>query len=87
MKKDFLLYLKFLLQYSETVPEKRMISALFIRNLVDNRIFFDSEESNKLIKDVFNLYLTCEKFNEYEQKIVKKYENSLMKSQSKKKKY
>ena len=34
MKKDFL----FMLQYSETVPEKRMISSLFIKALVEKHI-------------------------------------------------
>lgn len=78
MKKDFLLYLKFMLQYSETVPEKRMISSLFIKALVEKHINFNNEESEKLIKDVIYMYLTCEKINEYEQTRVKNYENFIL---------
>lgn len=63
--KDFLLYFKFLMQYSDNkVPEKRFLVSLFINNIIDKNIKVKSEETIKLMKEINNSFAICEKINE-----------------------
>lgn len=77
IKKDLLLYLKFMVQYSNDVPETRLSANLFINNVIDKGITFSNKNNIKLLNDTMNLYLNCEKIGELELKRIKAYQNHI----------
>ena len=76
--KDILIYLKFLIQYTdEKVLEKRMASKFFIDFLVEKpktKKNYDID-LNLLLDEVVDLYSKCELINEYDNKLISDYRN------------
>ena len=73
--KDFLFYCKFLIQYTDdNVPEKRMSAKIFIMYLIDKNYIIPPKYL-KLLNDVINLYLDCDKIGENEINRIKEYQN------------
>jgi glycosyltransferase involved in cell wall biosynthesis len=73
--KDFLFYCKFLIQYTDdNVPEKRMSAKIFIMYLIDKN-YIIPHKYLKLLNDVINLYLDCDKIGENEINRIKEYQN------------
>ena len=82
---DYLIYIKFIFENSgDNVPEKRMISNLFINAFVDRKSIFPQNEYNKLLIDTVELFDNCEKINEYDLKRIRDYKNYLLQSMTKK---
>ena len=76
---DLLLYSRFLLEYSDNhVPEKRMAVSVFIQNFLNQRIHFSQEENLKMLKEVIDLYLSCDKIGEQDIKTILEYKKSVM---------
>ena len=72
--KDFLLYCKFLIQYTDdNVPEKRMSVKIFITYLVDKNYYIPPKYLD-LLNDVIKLYLDCDKIGENEINRIKEYQ-------------
>lgn len=62
---DLLLYMKFLIQYTDDhVPEKRFAVNVFINDFLEKKINFSNKEHLIIINDVFDLYLKCDKIGE-----------------------
>ena len=62
---DLLLYSRFLLEYKDNhVPEKRMAVSVFIQNFLNQRIHFSQEENLNMLKELIDLYLSCDKIGE-----------------------
>ena len=77
-KIGFIIYIKFMLENSgNNVPEKRMISNLFINEVVDRNLIFSKKEYNKILLDTVELFNNCEKINEYELKKIGQYKNKI----------
>ncbi len=77
IKKDLLLYLKFMVQYSNDVPEARLAANLFINYVINKGITFSNKNNLKLLNDTINLYLNCEKIGELELNRIKAYQNRI----------
>ena len=76
--KDILMYLKFLIQYTEEkVLEKRMASKLFLDFLVDKPQTKKDYDRDLIIllDEVVNLFSKCELINEYDIKLINDYRN------------
>jgi glycosyltransferase involved in cell wall biosynthesis len=74
-KRDFLLYLKFLIQKTDNnVPEKRLASSLFINYVVRRGIKFTEKEEIELLKENIKLLLNCIKINDNDHAIMEFYE-------------
>ena len=71
-KKDFLLFLKFMFQYTDNnVPEKRFVATYFIKSFKNRNIYFEKEEL-KLLNETINLYLNCDKISDNDLLIIKR---------------
>lgn len=77
-KLEYIIYIKFIFENSDdNVPEKRLISNLFISSFVDKNVMFSQKEYNKILIDTVELFDNCEKINEYDLKRIRKYKNHL----------
>ena len=77
-KIDYIIYIKFIFENSDdNVPEKRMVSYLFISSFVDKNVIFYQKEYYKILIDTVELFDNCEKINEYDLKRIRKYKNHL----------
>ena len=78
--KEILIYLKFLIQYTdENVLEKRMASKFFLNFVVEKtqtKNHYD-QELIRLLEEVVNLYSKCELINEEEIKLINNYRNEI----------
>jgi len=73
-KRDFLLYLKFFIQNTDNnVPEKRLVSNLFINYVIRKGIKFEEKEEIKLLNENINLLLDCAKISDYDHYIMNNY--------------
>ena len=75
--KDFLLYVKFLIQYTDdNVPEKRLVVTLFIIYIVKRNIIIDitNIESFYLLEQIFNFFLNNDKISDYDKNTIKLYQ-------------
>ena len=62
---DLLIYMKFLIQYTENhVPEKRMAANVFVNDFLSKRIDFKGKEELNLLNETLDLYLNCDKIGE-----------------------
>ena len=62
---DLLIYMKFLIQYTENhVPEKRMAANVFVNDFLNKRIDFRNKEELNLLNETLDLYLNCDKIGE-----------------------
>ena len=62
---DLLIYMKFLIQYTENhVPEKRMAANEFVNDFLNKRIDFRNKEELNLLNETLDLYLNCDKIGE-----------------------
>ena len=67
--KDFLLYMKFILQYSgNNVPEKRMITGIFMKEFINRPNYYNEKEDYNLTIEVIDKFATCDKISDYEEK-------------------
>ena len=81
--KDFLLYIKFLMQYSgDNVPEKRMITYIFMKELINRRNIHIEREDYNLTNDVINKFLSCNKISDYEEKQIREFQKKLDENQN-----
>lgn len=73
-KRDFLLYLKFLVQNTDNnVPEKRLVSNIFINYVIRKGIRFAEKEEIQLLNENINLLLDCVKISDYDHYIMNNY--------------
>ena len=62
---DLLIYMKFLIEYTENhVPQKRMAANVFIYDFLNKRINFTNKDELILLKETIDLYLNCDKIGE-----------------------
>ena len=62
---DLLIYMKFLMEYTEDhVPQKRMAANVFIYDFLNKRINFINKDDLILFKETLDLYLNCDKLGE-----------------------
>ena len=62
---DLLIYMKFLIEYTENhVPQKRMAANVFAYDFLNKRINFTNKEELILLKETIDLYLNCDKIGE-----------------------
>ena len=74
-KRDFLLYLKFLIQNTDNnVPEKRFVSTLFINQIIRKGIKFIENEEIELLNENINLLLDCVKISDDDHNSMKFYQ-------------
>ena len=74
-KRDFLLYLKFLIQNTDNnVPEKRLVSSLFINFIIRKGIKFIETEEIELLNENINLLLNCAKISDNDHYLIKTYQ-------------
>ena len=72
---DYLLYLKFMTQYSgDNVPEKRCLSYLFLNNIVRRNYLVVNNDNVNLLKQIINFFLNSEKVSDEEKKRIKQYQ-------------
>ena len=77
---NFLIYLKLMTQYSsDHVPEKRLLSYLFINNIINRNIYFTNKTSLNLLKDIFQFFLSSEKISDDEKDRIKEYQDKINK--------
>ncbi len=58
---DLLIYMKFLIEYTENhVPQKRMAANVFIYDFLNKRINFTNKDELILLKATIDLYLNCD---------------------------
>ena len=79
--KYILLYLRFLIEYTDyKVQEKRMAAKTFIDLLVNksDTKFNYSKNEIKLLNDVVDLYSKCDLINEYEINLIKSYKKDIL---------
>ena len=83
-KRDFLLYLKFLIQNTDNnVPEKRFVSTLFINHIIRKGIKFIENEEIELLNENINSLLDCVKISDDDHNSMKFYQKEYSnKSQS-----
>ena len=78
--KDILIYLKFLIQYTDQkVLEKRMVAEFFIKTLVQKdktRKNYNKELIN-LLDEIIDLYSKCDLINDYDINLIKNYRKSI----------
>ena len=73
---DYLLYLKFMTQYSEdNVPEKRLLATLFLNNIVRRNSIVVNNDNVNLLKQIINFFLISEKVSDEDKQRIKKYQN------------
>ena len=78
-KRDFLLYLKFLIQKTDNnVPEKRLVSSFFINFVVRKGIKFTEKEEIELLNENINLLLNCKKINDNDHAIMEFYQKDYL---------
>ena len=76
--KDFLLYMKFMMEYSgNNVPEKRMIAGIFMKELINRRNYHIGKEDYNLTKEVIDKFVTCNKISDYEEKQMREFQQRL----------
>ena len=62
---DLLLYMKFLIEYTNNhVPEKRMAANVFTNDFLNKKINFSNKDELNLFKDTLDLYIYCDKIGE-----------------------
>lgn len=73
---DYLLYLKFMTQYSDdNVPEKRFLATLFLNNIVRRNSFIVNNDNINLLKQVINFFLVSEKVSDEDKYRIQHYQN------------
>lgn len=78
--KDILIYLKFLIEYTDkTVLEKRMAAQFFINVLIKKRKTINNYNNNliKLLDEVIKLYSNCSSINDYDIYLIKQYREKI----------
>ena len=74
-KRDFLLYLKFLIQNTDyNVPEKRLVSSLFINFIIRRGIKFVEKEELELLNQNIKLLLDCIKISDNDHYLIQLYQ-------------
>ena len=62
---DLLIYMKFLIEYTEDhVPQKRMAANVFAYDFLNKKINFNNKDELILLKETIDLYLNCDKIGE-----------------------
>ena len=83
-KIENIIYIKFIFENSnDNVPEKRMISNLFISSVVERSVMFPEKEYNKILIDTVELFDNCEKINEYDLRRIRGYKKLLINMEKK----
>ena len=78
--KDFLLYMKFMMQYSgNNVPEKRMIAGIFMKQLIKRRNYLIEREDYNLTNEVIDIFVSCDKISDYEEKEMREFQKQNIK--------
>lgn len=78
--KDILIYIKFLIQYTDKkVLEKRMAAKFFIETLVQKNktIKNFNKELVELLDEIIDLYSNCDLINEYDINLIKEYRKKI----------
>ena len=78
---DILIYLKFLIQYTDNKAlEKRMASQFFIEMLVQKPISEKNYNKNliELLNEIIDLYSNCDFINEYDINLIKDYRKKII---------
>lgn len=74
-KRDFLLYLKFLIQNTNNnVPEKRLVSSLFVNYVVKRGIKFVEKEEIEILNENINLLMDCTKISDNDHYLINSYQ-------------
>ena len=77
---DILNYLKFLVQYTNSVQEQRMAAQFFIDLLVkkEETLYNYGKKEINYLDEVINLYTNSEIINEFDKNIIKKYRKKII---------
>ena len=74
INKDLLLYLKLIIKYGgNNVPERRSAAYFFINYVVYRQVHY--KNNSKLLNEVTELYLACDKISEHDKAIIRNYQN------------
>ena len=76
---DLLIYMKFLIEYTEAhVPQKRMAASAFRYDFLNKKINFVNKDELTLLKETIDLYLNCDKIGEEDLRIFLNVKNNVM---------